>query len=213
MNEVYLRRWQANALAEALWATHQPRTKSYEQPKVYYRPWQSLPPKLPLHSSHHPTVVERAEWRNTRYVPTGQLTLYDIPAKTPGPRYLPVRVPQLEPLNIPQHEVVVTYYDYEACVHHMAVEDPDEFKAWCDYVQKSRLSAVFQSAKDGKRQKVYWSVRQARDVTKVLVCAVLRILEVADAPNVEDFTLKASFRQKRVVSADSPDSVPIVSKS
>jgi hypothetical protein len=182
MRADYLERWRANALAEALWAT--------EQPGSRYRPWQALTAR-PSNTNPQPRlIVRQAAWRQSDYVETGNLTLYERPAHVPGPRYLPVKVPPLLELDISPHIIAVTYHDYERLMHRLAIEHPALFKAWVDYVRKPRLSAIFHLDRSRAKGKLYARVKRSKHYPEALAFAALAILHhaqvVVSATSFED---------------------------
>lgn len=168
MNPAFLERWQADALAQALWATHQPGARN----------WQRLEPNRPQTTPGQQIPVE------DKY--TGRYYLRQVQG-TPRPKYLPVRVPELLPWSIPEHNLVITWHDYQRYIFDLARTNEKEFKAWNDYVIKARLSSIFWLEFD--RSRTYWSVQRSGYASKQLADVALDLLQVAEKPSIEALTL------------------------
>lgn len=166
MTTKYLKRWQANALCEALWSTHQPKARN----------WQKLTPNLPQTTPSQQTVVEDAY--------TGRHHLRST-SRVQGPLYLPVRVPELRFAGVLEHDLVITHTDYNLLIHALAVQEPNQFRAWVNYIHKPRLSSIFwlTSSSNG--------VERSRHVTKDLSAVALELLEVAEYPLMEELEARA----------------------
>ena len=165
MNLRHLRRWQQNALAEALWGLHDGS-----------RDWERIEPKLPRTNSGVGNDGDN------------DMKARAMSRRADRPQLLIVRVPALPALGIPRHYISLSRRSYEEALSLMRGKCRDAYQ---DYVQNVYLSAVYQFEsvtrvrvnKDGSTAKRHTSyIGRAEGKSDELLVVLEGLFDLTDAP-------------------------------